>query len=518
VLRRPLPSRERKEEENFVRNPDRIFASLLTTAAALGLVIGQPSSAAAQSPPAASPVVPRPGAPQSFADLTERLAPAVVNISTRQRVQMPSSSPFAGTPFERFFGGPAGPRTREAQSLGSGFILSADGYIVTNNHVITADGQGKVETIMVTLHNGEEYPATLVGSDPASDLAVLKITSRKQLPFVTFGDSTRVRVGDWVLAIGNPFGLGGTVTAGIVSAVYRNTGTGRAYDRYLQTDASINRGNSGGPMFDSSGRVIGINNAIFSPTGGNVGIGFAIPAEIAAPIVEKLKAGKAIERGYLGVTIQPMTEDLASSLGVPRDRGEFVQSVEPGGPAAQAGIRAGDVILRVDGKEVTPSQSLSYLVASVEPGRKVAVELMRGNQRMTVIATPVLRPSEDKLARQGFGRDDRRFDDFDKDRASPSEKTLGLAVEPLTPSIARQLGASDVSQGLVISSVEGNSDAARRGLSRGDIILSANNRPVASAADLEAAIRQARTAGRSAILLRVKGRGEAPAYVPVRLR
>ncbi|MDB5726257.1 MAG: protease, partial [Novosphingobium sp.] len=267
-----------------------VTTALLLGGAALSLATGLPAGAQVAQNDAheIQTVVPRAGAPASFADLVQQLQPAVVNISTRQRIKVSAqANPFAGTPFADLFGGqdqgggsgPGGPQTREAQSLGSGFIISADGFVVTNNHVITADGQGEVESITVTMPDGNEFPAKLIGRDAASDLAVLKITSPRQLPFVRFGDSGSARVGDWILAIGNPFGLGGSVSAGIVSAVTRTTGSGSAYDRYLQTDAAINRGNSGGPMFDMKGQVIGINNAIYSPTGGSVGIGFAIPAE-----------------------------------------------------------------------------------------------------------------------------------------------------------------------------------------------------------------------------------------------
>jgi serine protease Do len=341
---------------------------------------------------------------------------------------------------------------------------------------------------------------------------------------VKFGDSRQARVGDWVIAIGNPFGLGGTVTSGIVSAVYRNTGTGSAYDRYLQTDAAINRGNSGGPMFDMQGNVIGINNAIFSPTGGSVGIGFAIPAEIAAPIVEKLRAGKAIERGYLGVQIQPLSDDLAASLGLPHNRGEFIQSVEPGQAAAAAGLKAGDVVMRVDGKDVTPDQTLSYLVANIAPGKRIPIDLIRDGRRLSITATVGKRPSEEELAARSFGSQPQGDDNsFGRAPSTPSqqgliERAVGLAVIPLTPTIAGQLGVSQDTQGLVVSAVDGSSDAGTKGLQRGDIILSVNNRPVAAAADLESAVRSAQSEGREALLLRVQRRGQPAIFVPIRLR
>jgi serine protease Do len=508
-----------------VRYAYGLTTALLLGGATLSLTTGFAGAQVAQNDARQiQSVVPRTGAPASFAELVEQLQPAVVNISTRQRVQVSNRNPFAGTPFADLFGGEdSGPRTREAQSLGSGFIVSADGYVVTNNHVITADNRGEVESITVTMPDGTEYPATLAGRDAASDLAVLKIKANKPLPFVRFGDSRNARVGDWILAIGNPFGLGGSVTSGIISAVYRATGTGSAYDRYLQTDAAINRGNSGGPMFDMNGQVIGINNAIFSPTGGSVGIGFAIPAEIAAPIVERLKEGQSIERGYLGVRIQQLSEDLADSLGIPHNRGEFVQAVEPGKPAALAGIRPGDVVLRVGGKDITPQQTLSYLVANIEPGTRVPIELVRDGRRMTVTATVGRRPSEEELARQ-------TFDPTPRDESNPfadqptrqgeglAERALGLSVLPLTPPIARQLGLAESTEGLVINAVDSSSDAATKGLQRGDIILSANYREVATVAALEAAIKEAQGSKRSALLLRVQRRGQPATYVPVRLR
>ena len=511
-----------------VRYAYGVTTALLLGGAALSLATGYPVGAQVAQNEASQmqPIVPRAGAPASFAELTQQLAPAVVNISTRQKVQVAANAnPFAGTPFADLFGGDGqqGPQTREAQSLGSGFIVSADGYVVTNNHVITGEGRAQLESITVTMPNGDEFPAKLVGRDAASDLAVLKISAPKPFPFVKFGDSRTARVGDWVIAIGNPFGLGGTVTSGIVSAVYRNTGTGGAYDRYLQTDASINRGNSGGPMFDMKGNVIGINNAIFSPTGGSVGIGFAIPAEIAAPIVDKLKAGQAIERGYLGVRIQSVNEDLADSLGIPHNRGEFVQAVEPGQAAANAGIQPGDVVVKVAGQDVTRDQTLSFLVANTAPGQRIPIELIRNGKRMTVTALVSKRPSEEELAQQTFDPEEQQGQDpFNqapqKQGAGLSETALGLSVLPITPQIARQLGAADGTKGVVVNAVDPSSDAARKGLRRGDILLSANSANVASVAELEAAIKAAKGSSRPALLLRVQRRGQPAAFVPIRLR
>ncbi len=514
--------------------------ALLAAGSALALATGHPAGAqAAQNEgAAAAQMVPRPGAPASFADLTEQLQPAVVNISTRQRVRVQTGNPFAGTPFADLFGGQGqGGRnggeggqngngedapTREAQSLGSGFLISADGYVVTNNHVISAEGNGSsIESITVNMPDGTEYPARLVGRDSASDLAVLKIDGRNDFPFVRFGDSRNARVGDWIIAIGNPFGLGGTVTSGIISAVYRNTGTGSAYDRYLQTDASINRGNSGGPMFDMAGNVIGINNAIFSPTGGNVGIGFAIPAEIAAPIVDKLRNGQSIDRGYLGVRIQPLNEDLAASLGIARNRGEFIQAVEPNQGGARAGIQAGDVVMKVDGKEVTPDQTLSFIVANTAPGSRIPIELIRDGRRMSVTAVVGKRPTEEELAQQSF--DAEQEEDFTQSRPGDAvpqglQESVGLAVAALTPQIARQLGVSDDVRGVVISQVNPSSDAAAKGLRRGDIILSINNRATPDVATVSNMLAEAKRSGREAVLLRVQRRGVAATYVPVRVK
>ncbi|WP_061927948.1 DegQ family serine endoprotease [Altererythrobacter epoxidivorans] len=499
-----------------------LSTALLLGGATVSLVTGQPAGAqvAQNDQSQMARVVPQQGAPESFADLTAQLQPAVVNIATRQRIEV-SANPFAGTPFADMFGGRNSrqPTTREAQSLGSGFIISADGYVVTNNHVINPPGtRATLEEITITMPDGSEYAAELIGADAASDLAVLKIESSKAFPFVTFGDSSKARPGDWVVAIGNPFGLGGTVTSGIVSAVYRNTGSGGAYDRYIQTDASINRGNSGGPLFDMQGNVIGINNAIFSPSGGSVGIGFAIPAEIAAPIVEQLRAGEEIERGFLGVSIQPVSDDLADSLGLPTNRGEFVQSVQKDGAAERAGIKAGDIVTKINGKEVTNEQTLSFLVANIKPGTRIPIELYREGERRTVTATVGKRPTEEELRQQQMFDPDAEPEQAPQADSGAIEESLGLQVIPLTTEIARQLGVSDDTSGLVISAVDPNADAARKGLQRGDIILSANYKPIGTLADFEAVLAEAKKEGREAMLLRIQRRGQPARYLPIRMR
>ncbi len=502
-----------------------ITSALLLGGTAATLALQSPGGAqTAQNEPGSmvATTAPRPGAPMSFADLAARLQPAVVNISTTQRVQV-NTNPFAGTPFGDLFGGDANggrPVTREAQSLGSGFIISPDGYIVTNNHVISGGegpGAAAVSSIKVTLPDRTEYDATLVGRDPTSDLAVLKIKA-SNLPFVKFGDSTKTRVGDWVVAIGNPFGLGGTVTAGIVSALHRVTGQGGAYDRYIQTDASINQGNSGGPMFDVNGNVIGINTMIFSPTGGNVGIGFAIPAEQAYPIVEKLKGGAKIARGYLGVGIQPLDEGIADSLGIEKNHGELIARVEPGQAADKAGIKQGDVVVKVNGRDVTPDQTLSYLVANQTVGSRVPIEVIRDGRRQTVTAVIGERPSEEKLASLGAGGNPGLDPEDEKTSQTATRASLGLALQTLTPDISRQLGLNAAVRGVVIGAVDPSSDAAAKGLQRGDVIISVNYKQANSPADVAAAANAAKSAGRSNVLLFVQ-RGQGPArYLAIKLK
>ena len=491
-----------------------ITSALLVGGTALALVTQSPviAQVAQNEKSEIAKAVPRAGAPESFADLVEQLQPAVVNISTKQEVTLGVRlDPFAGT---------REPVTQEQQGGGSGFLISDDGYIVTNNHVVTGGPRAEaVNQVAVTLTNGKEYKATIVGRDAASDLALLKIDATG-LPFVKFADSSQARVGDWVVAIGNPLGLGSTVTAGIISAVQRNLGGGGAYDRYIQTDTAINRGNSGGPLFDLHGNVVGINNMLISPVGANIGVNFAIPADAAIPVINSLRSGQKIERGYLGIGIAPVDEDLAAALGLPKDRGEFVQRVEDNQAAAKAGLKRGDVVTKVNGKDVTPSQTLSYIVANTKPGTRIPLEVIRDGKTMTLYAVVATRPPEEQLAGSNFDpEDDQAMPEDPKGTADTTiQNTLGLAVQVVTPDIARAVGVDAGTKGLVIGAASANSDAGRKGLRRGDVILSANRTPVASSEALAKIVNDAKTAGREAVLLEILRRGGPSAFIAVRVK
>jgi len=491
-----------------------ITSALLVGGTALALVTQSPviAQVAQNERSEIAKAVPRAGAPESFADLVEQLQPAVVNISTKQEVTLGVRlDPFAGT---------REPVTQEQQGGGSGFLISDDGYIVTNNHVVTGGPRGEaVNQVTVTLTNGKEYKATIVGRDAASDLALLRINATG-LPFVKFADSSRARVGDWVVAIGNPLGLGSTVTAGIISAVQRNLGTGTAYDRFIQTDTAINRGNSGGPLFDLHGNVVGINNMLISPVGANIGVNFAIPAEAAIPVINALKSGEKIQRGYLGISIAPVDEDLAAALGLPKERGEFVQRVEDNGAAAKAGLKRGDVVTKVDGKEVTPSQTLSYIVANTKPGSRIPLEVVRDGKTMTLYAVVATRPPEDQLAGANFDpEDDQAVPEDPKGTADTAvQNELGLSVQTLTPDIARAVGVDAATRGLVIGAASANSDAGRKGLRRGDVIVTANRVPVTTSEALAKVVADAKKAGRDAVLIEVLRRGGPSQFVAIRLK
>ena len=506
-----------------MRNAYAITGALLLGGATATLAL-QPSFAqtAQNEPGAIQASVPRAGAPMSFADMVAKLQPAVVNISTRQTiVQQAQANPFSGTPFEGLFGGQGGgggtPTRRQGTSLGSGFIISADGYVVTNNHVVAPGAKGaSVDAITVTLPDRKEYVAKLVGRDPESDLALLKIDATG-LPFVRFGDSARARVGDWVVAIGNPFGLGGTVTAGIVSAVHRPSELG-PLNRFIQTDAAINQGNSGGPMFDLNGNVIGINSQILgNQAGGNIGIGFAIPAEEAKPIIEALMKGQPIRRGYLGIGLGGAVDsDVAAALGIAANRGELVASVEPTGPAAKAGLRAGDVITRVNGTEITPDTTLTYLVAAMPPGQSARLDILRSGRPQTVNVNIGTRPSQEQLIAQAGGNDSFDADETPTTPGVPAgANMLGLSVQPLTPGIARSIQVDPTIAGVVVAAVDTSSDAGQK-LKRGDVVSQVNGEPVRTAAEFGAAVARARAANRPQVLLRVT-RQRATAFVPVRL-
>jgi len=516
----------RSKESGKVRYAYGVAMALLLGGTTFSLATGKAGAQVAQNEPGTSALAPRPGAPMSFADLTAKLAPAVVYISTKQRVPVKSQP----DPFEEFFrrfdptqpqsgtndnSGGAQPRTREAGSLGSGFIISPDGYVVTNNHLIQGlTGTGTVDSVTVTTTDRHEYPARIIGRDETSDLALLKIEGRN-LPFVKWGDSTKARVGDWVIAIGNPYGLGGTVTAGIISALHRGiTGVG-AYDRYIQTDAAINMGNSGGPMFDLNGNVIGINSALISPTGASVGIGLAIPAEAAKPVIDALMRGQRPSRGYLGASLQPVDEDLAPSLGIPKDSGEIVRSLVPGAPGALAGLQQGDVIVKVNGQQVTPDQTVSYLIANSPVGSKIPLEIIRGGRRATVVVTVAQRPTEEALARLSGGGTSTAPGSAVVPEAP--QRALGLSLTPATPDLARAANLPASARGVIITAVDPNANAAEQGLQRGDLIVSVNNQPVSTPAQVIAAVDAARKAGRTSVLLLVQ-RGTTPAvFVAVSL-
>jgi serine protease Do len=441
--------------------------------------------------------------------------PAVVHISTKQKVTVKQQQVDPLEELFRQFGAPIpappqgqrGPRTQETGSLGSGFIISPDGYIVTNNHLIQgANGTGTVDTVTVTMSNRKEYTARIVGRDELADLALLKIDATN-LPYVQWGDSSRARIGDWVVAIGDPYGIGSTVTAGIISAINRGiAGTG-AYDRYIQTDAAINMGNSGGPMFDMNGRVIGINSALISPTGTNVGIGLAIPEEAARPVIEALRRGQKPERGYLGVSLQSVDDDIAGSLGIPKNRGEIVRVVQPGDPAAKAGIQQGDVIVAVDGKEVNPDQTVSYLVANIPVGTRVPITVIRNGKQVTIPVTITQRPTEEQLSKQ---LNQGTPGGTDQGSGSATQgSSLGLSLQPMTQQIARALNLPAGTAGVVITAIDPSSDAAEKGLQRGDVIVAVQGQRVTTPAQVAAAVDAAKRAGRTSVLLLVK-RGSAP--------
>ncbi|WP_313137350.1 DegQ family serine endoprotease [Paracoccus jeotgali] len=447
--------------------------------------------------------------PDSFADLVEQVSPAVVNINTTSVIEQPTSPMFPeGSPFSdlfRDFGfpmpnqGPGGdPRfnnrrqPQRASALGSGFVISEDGYIVTNNHVI--DGADEIE---IEFRDGARRKAEVVGTDKQTDIALLKVNAT-DLPYVSFGDSDAARVGDWVLALGNPLGQGFSASTGIVSARGRAlTGT---YDDFIQTDASINRGNSGGPLFNMDGQVVGVNTAILSPNGGSIGIGFSMASNVVTTVVDQLREFGETRRGWLGVKIQRVTPEIAESLGLDTESGAMVTDV-PDGPAADAGVQAGDVITKFDGKDIADDRDLVARVAQAPIGEKVSVTVLRNGKTEQLDVTLGRREIAEGTA-----------SDSESDAAPGAEETLGMSVQVLTPEIAAELGMGEGQQGLVIREVDPASDAAGKGLSPGDVITEAGQQPVASVDDLSARIAEAREAGRKSLLLLIR-RGGEPRFV-----
>jgi serine protease Do len=434
---------------------------LVALAPHLGFTSAAPAPLWSERPVAvtAAPAVPQP----NWVELTRALKPAVVNISTKRVENGTTKSPFGNDdPFQQFFKQFGQPQRRTVRSMGSGFVINPAGYIVTNNHVV--DGASEIS---VKIDDGREMPGKVVGRDPRTDLALLKVEATG-LPVIPLGDSSELRVGEPVMAIGNPFGLERTVTTGIVSATGRVIGQG-PYDDFIQTDASINPGNSGGPLINSRGQAIGINAAIFSQNGGSVGIGFAIPINQAKSVVTQLAATGKVTRGWLGVMIQPLTPELAKGFKVPADGGALVASVQDNSPAARAGIKAGDVITEYDGHKLARTADLSKLVAATAVGREVPLTIVREGKTMTLQAQVAQMAEADQpMVAQG----------------DEGKEPLGLAVETVTPEVSRELGLGDA-HGVVVRGVRDSSPAEKAGIRPGDVITEIDHQRVANAADMK---------------------------------
>jgi serine protease Do len=464
------------------------------------------------------------GAPDSFADLAERLLPAVVNISTTQvvkqrqqqkrEVPMPQFPP--GSPFEDFFkdffdrqergeGGDENgkPRSRRATSLGSGFIIDPAGIIITNNHVIA-----EADEITVILTDGTRLKAKLIGNDPKTDIAVLEVKPETPLPFVEFGSSRKARVGDWVMAIGNPFGLGGSVTAGIISARARNINAG-PYDDFIQTDASINRGNSGGPLFNMAGEVIGINTAIFSPTGGSVGIGFSVPSDMAKSVVSQLREFGRTRRGWLGVRIQPVSDEIAESLGLDEAKGALVAGVFDDGPAREAGVEPGDVILKFDGKEVPHVRQLPRIVAETVIGKDIEVEVWRKG-KIVNLQVQVGELKEDKVALA-------KASDSEEKTKTSTVSALGMTLSSITDDLRKRYEVQDGVAGVVVTKVETDSAAAEKGIRPGDVIVEVGQEEVSSPDEVVTKVTAVQDSKRKSVLILLQ-RAEDLRFVALRLK
>jgi serine protease Do len=472
----------------------------LRAALSIVLLIGTTTSRA--EPPIATPFS------EIFADLAARLLGVVVNISTTQAgvAGLPKDAPQGqtpapGSPLDQFFhdflgdnGAPGSPNglAPPVASLGSGFIIDPSGLIVTNNHVIA-----NADQITVTLSDNTALQARVVGRDPVSDLALLKIDAAKPLPAAIWGDSTKARVGDWVLAIGNPFGLGGTVTSGIISATARDIHSG-PYDDFLQTDASINRGNSGGPMFDLAGQVIGINTAIYSPSGGSIGIGFAVPSAFARPIIDQLKATGKVERGWIGARIQPVTDALAEAVGLDKSRGAMVATIDQASPAAQAKLEPGDVILTYDGKPIDRSRQLPLLVAGTPPDKTIKMTIWRDRKEHDVTL---------KVAALDPNRPPPPPPEPEKPKPPPTVDALGLKIAKLTEDLRKQFSLPEAAKGVVIIDVPANSAAATQGLRPGDLVVAIGRATVATPEEVQQKATVSTKKGSKDLLVRVERDG-----------
>jgi serine protease Do len=469
---------------------------------ALGLLLG----------PAAAQI----RGPASVAPIAEKLIDAVVNISTNQNLKAGDGGPLPkvpkGAPFEEFFEdffnrkGSKSPAERRITAQGSGFVIDGkEGLVVTNNHVIEG-----ADEIIINFSDGSKLKVEKVlGKDTKTDLALLKVAPKRPLAQVSFGASAKMKVGDWVMAIGNPFGLGGSVTVGIISAKQRDIHSG-PYDDYLQTDAAINKGNSGGPLFNMDGEVIGVNTAIISPTGGSIGIGFAVPSDAAMVVLDQLRQYGETRRGWLGVNIQSVTEDLAEAYGVKENTGALVSSVAREGPAAKAGIQDGDVILKFDGKDVTSMRGLPRLVAQTQIGKEVEVEILRKGQRRTVkVAVGRLTEEAEPSRKAGVrtppkSRGKGKEKDKDSGVVPLGRSLIGLVLAPLTDELRTKYGLGKAAKGVVVLEVDPASPAAERNVKAGDVIVEVAQEAVASIDDVVKGIERMRTAGRNAVLLRIE--------------
>lgn len=492
-------------------------AMMALTCASAAALLAMPASSGAAFALDNSTAGAAPGAvaigPPSVAPLAKRLTGAVVNIATSQTVKGPQGVPLPkvpqGSPFEDFFEdffnkrGGAPKSDRKISSLGSGFVIDGkEGLVVTNNHVI--DG---ADEIVINFSDGSKLKVDKVlGKDTKADLALLKVTPKEPLTDVKFGSSAEVEVGDWVLAIGNPFGLGGSVSVGIISAKSRDINSG-PYDDYLQTDAAINKGNSGGPLFNMKGEVIGVNTAIISPTGGSIGIGFAVPSDTVAAVIDQLKQFGVTHRGWLGVKIQTVTEDIAETLGVPANTGALISAVTPGSPAATAGLESGDVILKFDGKDVTTMRGLPKLVAQTPIGKSISIDVLRKGARKTLQVAIGQLEEEDDAVPVNAKEPPKAPED---DKSEPSAATvLGMKVAPLDDEARKKYNIETKINGLIVADVDVQSAAAQKGIKEGDVLVEAGQDALNDPADLAKSVDKVRQSGRKAVLLRVEdGKGD----------